>query len=42
MNKTENIQYSVEIKKNHPHFKGHFKHYPVFPGVSQINMIKKF
>ncbi len=42
MNTINNIEYYTEIKKNHPHFNGHFKHYPVFPGVSQINLIKKF
>lgn len=40
MTNTLSIEYNTVINKKHPHFKGHFKHFPVFPGVSQINLIK--
>ncbi len=36
--KIENTYY---ISNQHPHLKGHFEGFPVFPGVSQIQLIKK-
>ena len=35
------IKSSFFVTTHHPHFQGHFNHFPVFPAVSQIQLVKK-
>jgi 1-acyl-sn-glycerol-3-phosphate acyltransferase len=40
--KAENkIEASLLLLETHPHFEGHFEGFPVFPAVSQINLVNR-
>lgn len=37
---SNSIEFSVDLHKEHPIFKGHFPNLPVTPGVAMLQMIK--
>jgi len=39
-NDVNSFEMTVEIKKNHDIFKGHFPNFPVTPGIAMVQIIK--